>query len=188
MTNPCNLLPGLLDDGIEFFKSPLGLKIIKNGQIKDFSELSAYTIERLQDQIKSEPEVEKILVEIYPSSGIDRLRLFTECRFGGLDSQPDIINGNIQDGEYWPCPKRGNCPHEGILCKLPVVNGERLEQKEIDIIQLSITDTKNEVMADMLELPLGTFHLLKKKLYQKFGVNTKQELTMRAFFYNLIWQ
>lgn len=188
MTSPCTMIPGLLDNGIEFFKSSLGLKVIKNGQVKDFSEVSAYTIELLNEKIKSEPEVERILVEMHPSSGLERLKQFVECRFGGLDGSADLIEGKFQDGEYHPCPKRGSCPHEGVLCKLPFINGSRLESIEVDIIKMSVTDTKNEVIAENLELPLGTFHQIKKNLYQKMAVNTKQELTLRAFFYNLIWQ
>ena len=106
--------------------------------------------------------------------------------FRGLDFQGDIKNGELQDGEYWPCPNHGKCQFEGVLCKLPLVNGQRLTKQEVDLIKLSSTDKTNDVIADDLGIPLGTFHQLKHKLYEKFVVQTKQELTKLSALINII--
>ena len=181
------IYPGLVDNSIEFFRSKNKIFFLKNGRVKNISDLSFSIIEKIKEAMHSDESVMKALTEWHPSSGMSRIEQFIECRFSGLDFIPDIKEGVLQDGEFWPCPKRGSCPYEGILCKLPVINGHRLEQIEIELIQHSTTDKKNEVIAALLNLPLGTFHALKNVIHKKLGVQTKQELTKIAAFWNLIW-
>ncbi|MBX9886650.1 MAG: LuxR C-terminal-related transcriptional regulator [Flavobacteriaceae bacterium] len=92
----------------------------------------------------------------------------------------------MQDGEYWECPNHGNCKSEGILCKLPTYNEQRLDKQEVKLLQLMASNMTNEVIADELAMPLGSFHKLKKNVYDKLGIQTKQEGTMVSFFLNLI--
>src|SRR5690606_32617200 len=94
--------------------------------------------------------------------------------------------GKLQDGEYWECPLRGKCTSEGVLCKMPKVGAERLTPTEIKLIQLSTTDKTNDVIAEEMQLPLGSFHKSKKLLYNKLNINTKQCLTRMAMALNFI--
>lgn len=178
--------PGMICDSIEFFYHDNQLKAIQNGNIKNFSELSFATIQVLKEEINRSKEVKLALHDFHPTSEMKRIEQFAMCRFGGLDFQGDIRNGELQDGEYWPCPNHGKCQFEGILCKLPLVNGKRLTKQEVDLIKLSSTDKTNDVIAEDLGIPLGTFHQLKHKLYEKFFVQTKQELTKLSAFLNII--
>ncbi|HBK83836.1 MAG TPA: hypothetical protein DDZ41_09635, partial [Flavobacterium sp.] len=161
-------------------------KAIQNGKIKTFSELSFATIQMLKEEINNDKNVKLALHDFHPISEIKRIEQFAICRFGGLDFTGDIKNGHLQDGEYWPCANHGKCPHEGVLCKLPLVNGQRLTKQEIDLIKLSSTDKTNDVIAEDLSIPLGTFHQIKHKLYDKFMVQTKQELTLMSSTLNII--
>lgn len=181
------IYPGLLNDSLEFFSIDNKIKFFKNGKISNLSDISFTDVEIINEAIDSDTKIKQALVELHPSSGIARLEQFISCRFGGLDFKADIKDGMLQDGEYWPCPKRGNCAHEGILCKLPIINGNRLQEIEVKLIQLSTTDKKNEVIASILNLPMGTFHALKNIIHKKLGVQTKQELTKIAAAWNLIW-
>ena len=178
--------PGMICDSVEFFLHENQLKAIQNGKIKTFAELSFATIEVLKEEINKDKEVKLALHEFHPTSDIKRIEQFAMCRFGGLDFQGDIKNGELQNGEYWPCPNHGKCPFEGLLCKLPVVNGQRLTKQEVDLIKLSSTDKTNDAIADDLGIPLGTLHQLKHKLYEKFVVQTKQELTKLSALINII--
>lgn len=178
--------PGMICDSIEFFYHDSQLKAIQNGKIKNFSELSFATIQVLKEEINRSKEVKLALHDFHPTSEMKRIEQFAICRFGGLDFSGDIHNGELQDGEYWACPNHGKCPHEGTLCKLPMVNGKRLTKQEVDLIKLSSTDKTNDVIAEDLGIPLGTFHQLKKALYEKFFVQTKQELTRLSSLINII--
>jgi hypothetical protein len=182
-----NLLPGLTNEHVEMFVEKNDLKILKSGKVISFSELSFATISILNEAIAYDKEVRIALHDLHPNSQIKRTEQFAKCRFGGLDFKADIENGELQDGEYWPCPNRGNCPHEGVLCKLPIVNGERLSDQDIKLIQESTTDKTNEVIAEELGMPMGSYHKSKRKLHKKLGnIQTKQALTKIALQWNII--
>ena len=178
--------PGMTDCSTEFFLFEKELKVIQNGNVKSFTELPFNTIQILSEAIDADLTTKLALHDMHPISQTKRLEQFAICRFGGLDFQGDINNGELQDGEYWPCSKHGNCDHEGVLCKLPCVNGNRLTKKEVHLMQLTSTDKTNDVIAEEMNLCFGTFHQIKKFLYEKLCVQTKQEVSIIAKSINLI--
>lgn len=177
----------MVDDAVEFFKDSEGkLKYIHQGKVNCVSELPYWLTRVLNEYIEKNPEVKKHLQDFHPDSEIKQLHQFISCRFGGLDFRGDIIDGQLQESEYAFCPLRGNCKSEGVLCKMPIVNGHTLSATEVKIIQLSTTDLTNEVIAEETDLPLGTFHKIKQSIYEKCEVPTKQCLTKLAYSLNLI--
>jgi DNA-binding CsgD family transcriptional regulator len=186
LPNPINVLPGMICSATEFFISDNEVKIIQNAKILPFCEISFATQQILNEAINEDLDAKLALHDMHPSSGIKRLEQFTKCRFGGLDFQADIKDGQLQDGEYWPCPNHGNCPHEGILCKLPIYNEQRLTTQDIQLLQLTATNKTNEAIGEEMNLPMGSFHKAKKFLYVKLGIQTKQEGVMISMFLNLI--
>ncbi|MBW4362115.1 hypothetical protein [Flavobacterium taihuense] len=180
------LYPGLADSSIEFFADGNETKVILNSRVLPFSEVSFSIIQLLDEEIEKDSLVKIHLLDMHPTSKIKRTEQFAHCRLGGLDYQGDINGGQLQEGEYWECPKRGNCKSEGILCKLPSYNGKQLQPQEVKLLQLTATNKTNEVIAEELNLPLGSFHKLKKILWSKLSIQTKQEGVMISFFLNLI--
>lgn len=178
--------PGMVDSSTEFFLSGDNLHVIENNKVLPFCEISLDTIEVLQNEINKDINVKLALFEMLPNSAMQRAEQFARCRLGGLDFQGDIKNGELQDGEFWECPKRGNCPHEGTLCKLPTFNNVRLTKQDVKLIQLTSTTKTNEAIADEMQLPMGSFHKAKKYLYKKLKVQTKQEVVPIGVLLNLI--
>tara|TARA_R100000306_G_C4366297_1_gene137800 strand:- start:229 stop:795 length:567 start_codon:yes stop_codon:yes gene_type:complete len=174
-----NFYPGLFGPDVEIFNHPdQGLKILSDGQVKPFSQAPFALIAILLEKMEAEPESKKILEQWHPGSSMKQVHQFAGCRFGGLDYEADIKDNQLQDGEFHPCPHRGGCSAEGILCKMPIINGTRLTLQVVKLMRLlSGTDT-NEVIAEKMDLPLGTYHLLKKQLYATLGVQTKQEVAL----------
>lgn len=181
------IIPGLLDANFEFFNASDDVMFVQNGNVQSFSNLPAPIHSLLKETIEKDSEVKKILNDWHPDSEFHQIKQLVSCRFGGMDFKADIENGVLQEGEYWSCPKSGNCKAEGILCKSPEVNGNALSKMEIELIKLSTTDKTNEVIAEILEIPLGTYHKMKKILHQKLGnIQTKQCLTRIAYELNII--
>ena len=179
-------VPGLLCSGIEFFVVENEVKFIHAGKMKTFSELSYPIVELLKEEIAKDQNVIDSLLELQPNSEMKQVEQFVKCRLGGLDFKADIIENVIQEGEYWDCPNRGKCKHEGTLCKLPVFNNYRLEPVDVKLMQLSATEMTNEVIAEEMHMPLGTLHKLKKKIYAILEIQTKQESALIARDLNLI--
>jgi DNA-binding CsgD family transcriptional regulator len=186
MTNKNKILPGILNDEIEFFVDDEKVKAICNGKVLDFTEISFGHIQMLKDEIERDREVKLHLLDLHPHSEYRRIEQFVKCRFGGLDYQADISSEGIQKGEHWDCPLRGHCRSEGVLCKSVTYNGETLNAQDIALTKLLSTNFTNEAIAQELNIPLGSLHLAKKNLYKKYGVQTKQETTIKAQRLNII--
>jgi hypothetical protein len=180
------MYPGMGDSSTEFFIADNQLKIIQNSKILPFCEISFATQQILKEAINEDINVKLALHDMHPSSSIKRLEQFATCRFGGLDFQGDIKDGQLQDGEYWPCPNHGKCPHEGTLCKLPIYNNKRLTKQDVELLQLTATNKTNEAIGDAMNMPMGSLHKAKKILWMNLGIQTKQEGVMISFFLNLI--
>lgn len=185
-SNTVTMYPGMVCSATEFFIENGETKIIQNAKVLPFCEISFGTQQILQEAINEDLNIKLALHDMHPNSNMKRLEQFAKCRFGGLDFQGDIKDGELQDGEYWSCPKRGTCPHEGILCKLPTYNNQRLTSQDVQLLQLTATNKTNEAIGEEMNLPMGSFHKAKKFLYVKLGIQTKQEGVFISLFLNLI--
>lgn len=186
MHTQSKIIPGLINHGIEFFVVEDTVKAINAGKVIDFTEFPLSVIELLKKEMMKSKDVILALHDFHPFNEMDRIEQFAKCRFGGLDLTADIIDNVVQDGEYVDCPNRGTCPHEGILCKLPIYNGERLTAQQVKLMQLSSSEKTNEVIAEDMGMAMGTFHKAKKNIHQFLGVQTKQGMTIISNFLNLI--
>mgnify|MGYP000858840988 CR=1 FL=1 len=181
------LYPGMTADrSLEIFAYEGELKVMKEGQVKNFTDLSFQDIASITEAIDADINVKLALHDMHPDSQMRRIAQFAFCRLSGLDFQPDIIDGKLQDGEYVDCPNRGSCPHEGTLCKLPVINNERLTITDVLLMQHSSSELTNDVIAEKMGMAMGTLHQAKKILYKKIGVQTKQRCAVVANYLGLI--
>lgn len=186
MQTQSKVFPGMLNQSTEFFNSDNGLMFIQNGFVKPFCDLPFTTIEYFKELLNLEDATRIILNEWFPDQKMKQIEKLISCRFGGLDFVPDFENGKMQDGEYWECPMLGNCKGEGVVCKSPCINGHKLSAQEIKIIQLSTTELTNDVIADKLNMPMGSFNKLKHQVYQLIDAVTKQKVTQFAYQNNFI--
>lgn len=185
-TNDNKILPGLMSPGIEFFVHEDKVKAFSSGRTISFSEVSFTYMQILKEKIDSDNKVKEHLQAMHPNSEIKQIEQFVRCRFGGLDYQADMTTDEIQEGEYWDCPLRGMCKSEGVLCKAISFKESVLNNIDIKLMRLLTTNSTNEVIANELNMAMGTFHLAKKNLYKKLDVQTKQEVTLIAIKLNLI--
>ena len=185
-TSTNRIYPGLLCNSIEFFVTGKRLKIISGGQVKDINDATYCQQQVLKEAIEKQPAVKEMLHSWYPHSKMKRIIQYGSCRFGGLDYQPDYQNSHLQDGEYSFCAARGMCPGEGILCKAPKFRGTELTFQEINLLQLLAGRDTNDVIAEKMEMPFGSLHPFKRKLYQKLNIQTKQEAAMVVRDLNLL--
>lgn len=181
------LYPGLTCASIEFFVGHNGrLKVMSSGKVKEFRNAPYSYHQILKEAIESEPETFQVLNQWYPHSEMKRLIQFGSCRFGGLDFQADVKGFTLQEGEYNECEARDFCPGAGIICKTPKINGITISFLEVKILQLLAGTATNENISEDLGIKLGTLHLMKKNLYEKLKIQTKQEAAMICRDHNLI--
>lgn len=178
--------PGMIDSSIEFFFDGTNTLFLTNGHIGRISNVPEKIKKIIISEIKKDSEVEFILQDWFPKNNERQIEEFVKCRFGGLDFQADITeSGQLQKGEYWDCPLRGKCKGEGKLCQHIRYNNQIIDSKEITLIKLLITDLTNNEISRIMNIPLGTIHLMKKNLYEKLEITTKQELALIAVKKNI---
>lgn len=181
------LHPGLLGSGTEFFTDENGeIKAFNDGRVISFENLPPYLYQKVHEIMIADIQAMEILFKWYPNSDTDRLKKYISCRFGGLDFSADLDSGVSQYGEHVDCPLRAVCPGNGLVCKAAHVNGKPLTDEEISLLKLLGTPKTNECISDILGLPLGTFHKIKKNLYSKLKIQTKQEALTIAYRLGII--
>lgn len=184
--NENRIYPGLNCTSLEFFYHEGSMKAFTGGKMVNFENLPYTYMLILKDGLKNNPEAYKIIKEWHPENETKQLEQFAKCRCGGLDFEPDIQNLELQKGEYWECPLRGKCKGENIICIPLTYNGNVLNAKQIKLLKQLHTSKTNEVLAEELEMPLGSFHVFKKELYKILNVQTKPEAVVIAARLNLI--
>jgi len=180
------LYPGMCDGALEiFFNHELNeLMAINNGRIKKYDDLHENEVFFLKEILDNEPETKKILSGWFTDE-YNQKKTLAKCRFGGLNFTPDLKNG-IADPDNILCPKISDCIGFGVVCKPLKYKGIELTSFDIKAIKLLSSSKKNTVIADELDIPIGSFEIYRTRLYKKMEITTKQELAGVAFKIGLI--
>lgn len=174
---------GLFDDELEFFEFNGKSYAIHQGTAKEFFELPI----EIQDQVWNyiDEDSHTALVAHGYVTRFQKLEKFSICRFGPMDTKPDIDSDSF-NAEHYDCGFRGSCPMEGIVCTGIVFNGHMLTLFELKMISFLATDHKTEVVAEKMGVCLNTLDAKKKIVFEKLGVLSRPKLIFVAAMNNLI--
>lgn len=101
------------------------------------------------------------------------VRRFCKCNFGNLDfTAIDIDNGSF-NFEKVPCPLRGECKLECVVC-MPT-RTSNLSNTEKDVMQLYYEGRSIEEIAEIRYKSVSTIKNQVKSVYRKLGVHDKAE-------------
>lgn len=177
--NSTRLYPGMCDDSLEIFFHPEEnkLKAIVSGKVKNFADIRADKKQFLVNIVETETDLKIVLETMFPEDSTAQIEKLAECRFGGLNFQPDYC-GKTQthNHDIINCSVRSTCIGNGIICKNLKYNGEELSATDVLAIQLMASDHKTEVLAEELNMPLGSFHIYRTGFFKRVGVKSKPEL------------
>ena len=98
---------------------------------------------------------------------------FCKCNFGNIDNVPDVKDG-IFAFERVPCPLRGECRLEGVVCNPEFEN--RVSKSELRVMKLVAQSKTAEVIADELYLSVYTVRNHLRNIYARLGLHNRQEL------------
>ena len=180
-----HLIAGLLqeDSGIEFFGIPKTLEVqfIQNGHTHSFNELPVTAISALRNAYNTNHEAREVLGRYKENgktvSAARQLELYTYFMYGGLDSTPDIIDGELQEPENYR--HKQDCI--SLQFKTIKLNGCPLKPREVKMIDLILEDHKNSVIALEMGIALPTFNQHDAELKKKAGVQSKPALLLKAW-------
>lgn len=103
------------------------------------------------------------------------IRQFCKCNFGNLD----IYNVDIDDKKTFnfeniPCPMRGECKMENIVCH-PQFNS-MLSTAEKRVAKLISKGKSNDEIASLLFISSNTVRGHLRHIYKKLNINSRHEL------------
>lgn len=111
------------------------------------------------------------------------VRRFLKCNFGKFDSTMDIDQmGNFHFEEV-ECPLRGECKHEGIICK-PKFNSA-LSERELDVMKAFYEGLDETYIADKQCISIETVRTHKRNAFRRISVHSLAEFFQYARNNNL---
>lgn len=163
---------------VEIFTSADGIDLIANqgSEYRKVNENDSL-VDLIDDIIKEKyPKADKMLHEVYQTK-FERVRRFCKCNFANHDNVPDLKDREF-NFEFVPCPLRGECPHENIICNPELETG--LTVRETDVVKAFATGKLAKEVAVALRITQRTAEAHKRNVYAKLGINTVVELTNYA--------
>lgn len=105
------------------------------------------------------------------------VRRFIKCNFANIDDKFDIDEERLVF-EYVPCPLRGECRLEGVVCKPKFSSA--LSAAELRVLELLYKGTPKLLIAERLFLSAYTVDNHIKHAYKKLGVHSEAEFVKYA--------
>ncbi len=96
------------------------------------------------------------------------VRSFCKCNFGSIDHVPDVSVDGRMHFEHVPCPLRGDCPMENVICH-PEFDS-KISPSEMRVLELIYRQMSVEEIADRLYLSIHTVKNHKRNAYHRIGV------------------
>lgn len=107
-----------------------------------------------------------------------------KCNFGVIDTSTSDIDASGQfHFEHVPCPLRGECKHENVICH-PRFNS-KISDAEMRVLGLLFKGMKRPQIADELCLSPHTVHNHIRNVSARLGANKESELIAYAHRHNL---
>ncbi len=170
---------------IEFYNTPEGDVMMKEfGQsamvLKDTNHP---TIEHMLAVIRDRyPKAHARLMQLYSSSTMNRwhyefrvVHRFIRCNFGEYDQYNFDIN---KDGQFVfeevKCPLRGECEHEGVICR-PELD-TTLTAREMDVFRLIASNCQTDDIAAELHISPYTVNRHRENIKAKIKVRNVSEM------------
>jgi DNA-binding CsgD family transcriptional regulator len=159
---------------VEIFTTSDGVDLVaqQGPEFRKLNENDAL-IELIDNTISERyPIASKRLTEKYQES-FCRVRRFCKCNFGVNDHVPDI-DGKDFNFEFVPCPMRGECEDENIICNPTLETG--LTVRETEVVKEFAQGKLAKEVAVVLRITQKTAETHKRHIYTKLGINTIGEL------------
>ena len=178
---------------IEFFtnEGDIWFKRQEHPSIEKLCELDCDLIDELLEHIASFfPKAHDALHAEYRGCASNtlyyRYRIaarFIRCNLAIFDHIPDFSDTCHCSFEYVPCPLRGECRYENVICR-PEFNS-KLSAAEIPVLRLWFTGLSYELIADRLHLSPHTVHNHIRNAYERLDIHSRAEFVRYASQNNL---
>lgn len=174
---PVTLPAGLEDKGVEVYLHKGHLRVITNGEIIPFQQLSEEIRDVfVQHMMANKPALASLQKDFGLDKAEDMLIQYIKCNFGNFDGVADMDEDGMIAQECWDCGRRGECPGEGKVCsRLKGPNGI-LTKRETEIFFLLIDGMPHKQIADHFNTHIQTIQTQLKCIREKLGCHSSIEV------------
>ncbi len=111
------------------------------------------------------------------------VKRFASCNLGNIDHIPDINTQGKLILEHVPCPLRGECIHENIVCH-PKFN-VKISEAEMRVLEPLYRGQSREEIAEELYLSVHTVKNHIRNAFTRIGVKNTAEFIAYAYRHKL---
>lgn len=176
----------MINNRFEFYGTPEGEVIIsENGQHRTYEMADKAFTSFILERIKTfHSEAYKALCETYCKSQLNKsyceyliVRRFIKCNFSQYDNIADLEQG-IFKFEFVPCPLRGECKYDRIICCAKY--DTKLTERENEVMKHYCVGLKADAIAEKLFISIETVKTHKRNALQKLGMTSISEFIAYA--------
>jgi len=173
----------------EYFCTPDGAVSIRVGErMRNLSADDTDIINELLYKVEQDyPKAYAALEAEYGGQKYARWRMFRRfvcCNFGAFDHIEDVDAENTFHFEKVPCPLRGECKHECVIC-MPEFS-TTLSAREYEILALIMEGLTDLQIADRICRSVDTVKNHRKNIRRKLAVHSNLELIEKIRKNNLV--
>ncbi len=168
-------LPAGIEKGLEVYRSKDGVFALFNGNRNTYIDLPEQLREPFQVALINDKTALAGLEEMGVFEADDQEETFVGCRFGALNSRPDLEGATLSSDAPF-CSKIKNCPGFGRVCQIPA----GLSKMEF-IVSCEIgRGLPNKLIAIKLKIAANTVETHKRRALKKLGFCNRIELARWA--------
>jgi DNA-binding CsgD family transcriptional regulator len=179
-------------NSIEFFTGPDNkecfYKIEEQPESRILTPEDTDIINQLLGRIEIDyPQAYEALHKLYGAMAFHKFKMasrFIRCNLGSYDNKIDSQADGILNFEFIPCPMRGECAHEKVIC-FPKYN-TTLSRREMEVMELICDNLTDEEIANKLFISKFTAERHRKNILSKLHVHNKQGISDFARKNNMI--
>lgn len=164
---------------------------LPDGSINKLQQTDSEIIDDLIEHIATfYPKAHEALCSEYKGCALNRsyyrFRIasrFIRCNFAQLDNIPDFSDNCCCAFEFVPCPLRGECRHEKVICRPEFYH--KLSAAEMPVLRLWFNGLSIDNIAERLCLSPHTIHNHIRHAYQRLNIHSRAEFVRYASQTNL---
>ncbi len=176
-----NLPAGLEDDNLELYRTQkFKAAAVTGGQRFEYLELPLIMREPFQAELIQDKKTHDFIKHEWKIFDADKTEeAFVSCRYGGLNSSPDLCKGKITPDAPC-CNDILTCNGLGIVCLIPETKNGKLSKQEYRVVFLVAQGHLDKEIANILNIEIPTIRTYLNRIREKLCVNNRIEIAQWA--------
>lgn len=176
------------DNNIEFVAGKNRTTLfIQNGVTHHFKEIPGFIYRKLKNAFLKDEACQKAFNTFFPNliDETKKVALYTYYLWGGTDTNPDVIDGELQPAENFR--ESEDCISLAFNSKNIHYKGIPLKSRQIKMIDAWSKGILDSVIAeDILDIAQTTYDFHKSKLFKILEVSSKPEAVSVAYKHHIL--